>query len=83
LFWTLFCHYHNQSNNIDNWEFEVLTAVGMKIVILRDIAPCSQYMNQRFGGTYHLHLKGGKSAEQETSIIQASTSTEGSEFESA
>jgi hypothetical protein len=26
-------------------------------------------MNQRFGGTYHLHLKGKKSAEQETSIL--------------
>jgi hypothetical protein len=31
-------------------------------------APCSPYVNQRFGGTYHLHLQGRKSAEQETSI---------------
>jgi succinylglutamate desuccinylase len=32
-----------------------------------DIAPCSRYMNRRFGGTYHLHLQGRKSAEKETS----------------
>jgi hypothetical protein len=35
--------------------------------IFWDIASCSLYMNQHFGGTYHLHLQGWKSAEQETS----------------
>jgi hypothetical protein len=39
----------------------------MKIVILWDIAPCSTYMNRRFGRIYHLHFQGRKSAEQETS----------------
>jgi hypothetical protein len=33
-----------------------------------DIAPCSPYVNRRFGGTYGLHLQGRKSAEQETSV---------------
>jgi hypothetical protein len=37
---------------------------GKNVAILLDIAPCSQYVNRRFGGTYHLHLQvqrlGGK-----------------------
>jgi hypothetical protein len=37
---------------------EVLTAVVIKFAIFWDIAPCSPYMNRRFGGTYHLHLQG-------------------------
>jgi hypothetical protein len=40
----------------------------LKIAIFWDIAPCSPYMNRRFGGTYHFHLQGRKSAEQETSV---------------
>jgi hypothetical protein len=40
----------------------------MKIAIFWDIPPCSPYLNQRFGGMYHLHLQGRKSAEQETSV---------------
>jgi hypothetical protein len=47
--------------------FEVLTAVVIKTAILWDIAPCSPYMNRRFGGMYHIHLPGRKSAAQETS----------------
>jgi hypothetical protein len=39
----------------------------IKIAIFWDIAPCSLYMNRSFGGTYHLHLQGRKSAKQETS----------------
>jgi hypothetical protein len=39
----------------------------IKLVIFWDIAPCSPYMNRCFGGTYHRHLQGRKSAEQETS----------------
>jgi hypothetical protein len=35
----------------------------MKFAIFWYIAPCSTYMNRRFGGTYHLHLQGRKSAE--------------------
>jgi hypothetical protein len=49
--------------------FEVPTAVVMKVAILWDIAPCSPYMNERFGGTYHLHFQGRKSADQETSVL--------------
>jgi hypothetical protein len=37
---------------------EVLTAVVMKTVVFCVIVPCSQYVNGRFGGTYHLHLQG-------------------------
>jgi hypothetical protein len=33
--------------------FEVLSAVVTKIAIFWDMAPCSPYMNGRFGGTYH------------------------------
>jgi hypothetical protein len=34
--------------------FKVLTVVVMKVSIFWDIALCSPYMNQHFGGTYHL-----------------------------
>jgi hypothetical protein len=39
-----------------------LTALVMNVAIFWDTAPCSQYMNQRFGGTYNLHLQRRKSA---------------------
>jgi hypothetical protein len=29
------------------------------VSIFRDIAPCSPYVNRRFGGTYRLHLHSG------------------------
>jgi hypothetical protein len=39
--------------------FEVLTAVIMKSTIFCDITLCSPLNdNQRFGGTYRLHLQG-------------------------
>jgi hypothetical protein len=44
------------------------------VVIIWDVVPCSQYMNQRFGGTYYLHLQGSKPAEQETSVLAGDTS---------
>jgi hypothetical protein len=47
---------------------EFLTAVDMKVAIFWDISQCSLHMNQRFGGTYHLHLQDKKSAEQETYV---------------
>jgi hypothetical protein len=34
--------------------FEVLTAVVINVAIYWDIAPCSLYVNQHFGITYHL-----------------------------
>jgi hypothetical protein len=48
--------------------FEVLTPVVMNISIFWDIAPCDPYEN-RFGGTYRLHLQARKSAQQETSML--------------
>jgi hypothetical protein len=37
---------------------EVLTAVTMKNAVFWDVAPCGFIINQRFGGTYRLHLQG-------------------------
>jgi hypothetical protein len=39
---------------------EVLTAVVMNVAIFWDMAPCSSYVNRRFGRTYHLHLQDKK-----------------------
>jgi hypothetical protein len=50
--------------------FEVLTAVVMSLASFLDIAPCSPYMNRRFGEMYHLHLQGRKSAEQDPNVQQ-------------
>jgi hypothetical protein len=47
-------------------EFEVLTVVVTNVAIFWDIAPCTPYVNRRFGGTYHLHLQGRKSTEQDS-----------------
>jgi hypothetical protein len=44
--------------------------IGTDVAIYWGIAPCSPYVNDRFGGTYHLHLQGRKSAQQETSVQQ-------------
>jgi hypothetical protein len=33
-----------------------------------DVVPCSLYMNRRFGGTYHLHIEGRKSAKQGSNV---------------
>jgi hypothetical protein len=49
--------------------FEVITAEILKVTIFWDIALCSQYMNRRFGGTYHLPFQGRKSSEQELSLV--------------
>jgi hypothetical protein len=37
--------------------FEVFTAVTVKNIFW-DVSPCDSCKNQRFGGTYHLHLQG-------------------------
>jgi hypothetical protein len=44
------------------------TTYWKNFAIYWDIAPCSTYVNRRFGGKYHLYLHGRKSAEQETSV---------------
>jgi hypothetical protein len=49
-------------------ELNVLTTVIMNVVILWNITLSSPYVNRRFRGTYYLHLQGGKSTEQETSL---------------
>jgi hypothetical protein len=38
----------------------------MNISIFWNIAPCSSYVNRRFGGVYHIHFQGRKSAEHVT-----------------
>jgi hypothetical protein len=40
------------------------------VAIFRDIASCSQYVNRRFGVTYHLDLQSPKSSEQEINVQQ-------------
>jgi hypothetical protein len=40
----------------------------LKIAIVWNIAPCSPYMNRRFGGMYRLHIQGPKSVEQEINV---------------
>jgi hypothetical protein len=49
---------------------EVLTAAVTNGVTLWNIAPCSSYVNRRFGGAYRLHIHGKKLAEQESSRQQ-------------
>jgi hypothetical protein len=49
--------------------FEVLTAVVMNVAIFWHITPCSPYVNQSFGGTYHL-LQDQKWIDQEISMQQ-------------
>jgi hypothetical protein len=41
-----------------------------QVKCLQDMVSCSPYGNQRLRGTYHLHLQGKKSVEQETSVQQ-------------
>jgi hypothetical protein len=36
--------------------FDMLTAVVRNVAIFWDIAPCSPYVNRRFGRTYHVQL---------------------------
>jgi hypothetical protein len=42
----------------------------MNVAISWDTEQCSSYINLSFGRTYHLHLQGQKSDEQETSFQQ-------------
>jgi hypothetical protein len=49
--------------------FQIITNVRtMNNAIFWRRAPCSLYVNRRFGGTYRLDLQGRKSAKQETSL---------------
>jgi hypothetical protein len=42
-----------------------------------DIAPCSPYVNRRFGGKYHIRLQNQKSEEQETGVQQVARQKSG------
>jgi hypothetical protein len=46
-------------------KFELFTAVTMKNAVFWDVTPCTSCVNLGFGGTYHLHLQGRKSASEE------------------
>jgi hypothetical protein len=63
---------------INNVGIEVLTAVVMKSAVFWDITPCSPLkVDQRFGGTYHLHLLGlriSRARNQRGSMWQAELS---------
>jgi hypothetical protein len=40
--------------------YEYLTLVTMRSTILREVTSCSSVFNRRYGGTYFLHLHGGR-----------------------
>jgi hypothetical protein len=44
--------------------FPRMTVVYLKNSLFWDVAPCKSCVNRRFGGTYHLHLQGGKIRER-------------------
>jgi hypothetical protein len=48
--------------------FVVFTAVTMKNVVFWDVVPCRSCVNQRFGGTCHIHLRGRKIRERGTNV---------------
>jgi hypothetical protein len=63
------------SNRFNIWgsalniiRFEVFTEVTMKNAIFWDVAPCRCFVNQRFGGTNHIHLQDRKIHERGTSV---------------
>jgi hypothetical protein len=58
---SLFCN--EIEDNIESLEVKQ----SLKITIFWDVAQCSPYTNQRFGGIYHLLLQGQKSVKQEIS----------------
>jgi hypothetical protein len=50
--------------------FEVVRAIVMDVAIFWYIAPRSPYVNRRFKGGYHFHIRRRKSVRQETSAQQ-------------
>jgi hypothetical protein len=47
-------------------ERTVCNECKMNVAIFLDTAPCGLYVDLRFGGPYHLHLQGLKSAEADS-----------------
>jgi hypothetical protein len=66
------CRTHNKSfsvffnKNLTWLKKEILDV--LKNGIFWDVAPCRSHVNQRFGGTYRLHLQGRKIRERGTSV---------------
>jgi hypothetical protein len=64
--------YHKKPVNVTGCELRLQGVAYnqpvMEAAIFRERASCSKYVNQRFERTYHLHLQGKKSVEQETSV---------------
>jgi hypothetical protein len=56
---------------IEDVGFEAFKAVVINVAMSWDMALCSLYGNRRFGGMYHLHLKGKRLANQEASAQHA------------
>jgi hypothetical protein len=56
------------SENVNFVRFEVFTAVTMKNAVFLDVVRCSSCVNERFGGTYRLHLQGRKIRVRATSV---------------
>jgi hypothetical protein len=63
---------HKSETVIFHVRFEVFTVVTMKNDVFWDVAPCSSYINRRFGGTYRLHFQGREMRERGTSMNQQS-----------
>jgi hypothetical protein len=45
-----------------------LAEIMLRVLTFWDTAPCTPYVNRCFGGIYHFHLQGRKSAEEETGV---------------
>jgi hypothetical protein len=45
-------------------ELEQQTNIKLKNAVFWDVVPCKSYVNQRFRGTYRLHLQGRKICKQ-------------------
>jgi hypothetical protein len=58
----------------DYVRFEVSTAVTIKNVVFWDVPSCRSCVNQRFGGTYQLHLQGRKIRDLGTQDLHDATS---------
>jgi hypothetical protein len=63
----------NNTNESVYGGFGALTTVVINVTVFWDIATCSEYVNERIRGAYHLHLQGRKSAEPEISVQSPAT----------
>jgi uncharacterized protein YjhX (UPF0386 family) len=54
---------HKGSDSVECVTVDGWMCTKINVAIFLDTAMCSPYVNRRFGGMYHLHLQGRKSAE--------------------